>query len=141
MVFRTDIVAEARSWLGVPWRHQGRTRQGVDCAGLPILVAQALELSSYNPMDYPRRPDGTFVLHFRKELDFVKPADVQDGDVLVFAESGHPCHCGIRVTLYGQPAIVHAHAKRRQVIEESLENAKSVIGKPIFCFSYRGLED
>jgi cell wall-associated NlpC family hydrolase len=34
------IVSAARSWLGVPWRHQGRTRQGVDCAGLVVLVGR-----------------------------------------------------------------------------------------------------
>ena len=27
MVTRADIVAEARSWLGVPWRHQGWRRE------------------------------------------------------------------------------------------------------------------
>ena len=36
------IVAAARTWLGVPWRHQGRTRQGVDCAGLVVLVGRGL---------------------------------------------------------------------------------------------------
>jgi cell wall-associated NlpC family hydrolase len=42
------IIAAARSWLGVPWRHQGRTRQGVDCAGLVVLVGRGLGLDDYD---------------------------------------------------------------------------------------------
>ena len=34
-VTREMVVAEARTWIGVKWRHQGRTREGVDCIGLP----------------------------------------------------------------------------------------------------------
>lgn len=39
------IVAEARSWIGTPFAHQGRKKgQGVDCLGLLIGVAAALRL-------------------------------------------------------------------------------------------------
>ena len=35
-----DVVAEARRWLGTPWRHQARLRGvGVDCGGLVVCVA------------------------------------------------------------------------------------------------------
>ena len=42
------IIAAARAWLGVPWRHQGRTRQGVDCAGLVVLVGREFGLAAYD---------------------------------------------------------------------------------------------
>lgn len=43
MVTREQIVAEARSWLGTPVKHQGQ-RKGVsaDCKGLAVGVARAL---------------------------------------------------------------------------------------------------
>ena len=34
VIKRREIVAAARDWVGVPYRHQGRTRNGIDCIGL-----------------------------------------------------------------------------------------------------------
>lgn len=53
------VVREARTWLGTPFRHQGRDRNGIDCVGLPIVVLKGLgvvlpEYESLN--DYPRQP-------------------------------------------------------------------------------------
>lgn len=42
---REQIVAEARSWIGTPVRHQGQTKGvSVDCKGLAVGVPRALEL-------------------------------------------------------------------------------------------------
>jgi branched-chain amino acid transport system ATP-binding protein len=52
------LVAEARCWLGTPFRHQGRIRgQGVDCIGLVLEPARALGLTDYRPGAYSRLPD------------------------------------------------------------------------------------
>lgn len=53
-ITRAAIVAEARSWVGTPWRHQGRTREGVDCAGLIVKVAHGLGVSDFDRRDYER---------------------------------------------------------------------------------------
>src|SRR5699024_7702666 len=37
---RHGLVRAARGWVGVRWRHQGRSRDGVDCGGL-LVVAMA----------------------------------------------------------------------------------------------------
>jgi cell wall-associated NlpC family hydrolase len=49
-----QIAAAAQSWVGVPFLHQGRNRQGVDCAGL--IVAVLREVGWFHPdfRDYPR---------------------------------------------------------------------------------------
>lgn len=57
-----QVVAQARSWIGTPWCHQGRSRVlGVDCAGLVICVARALGLVApdFDVSGYPRMPDGS----------------------------------------------------------------------------------
>lgn len=57
----TDVIAFARGWLGVPYRHQGRTRFGVDCIGFPIAVLRELELLPPEFVDnhtYGRHPTG-----------------------------------------------------------------------------------
>lgn len=113
------IVTEARGWLGVPWRHQGRSRGGVDCVGLLVAVARALDLPHHDSTAYSRRPEGHgFVQHFRDHLTSISIPDAQPGDVLLFAEPAYPCHCGLRTTLRGVPHLLHAHALRRRVIEE-----------------------
>jgi cell wall-associated NlpC family hydrolase len=52
------VVREARSWVGVPFRHQGRDRNGVDCVGLPIVVLHNLGAveADFEIRDYPRLP-------------------------------------------------------------------------------------
>jgi cell wall-associated NlpC family hydrolase len=53
-----DVVTAARSWLGVPFRHQGRDRRGIDCVGLPVVILQELGAveSDFEIRDYPRTP-------------------------------------------------------------------------------------
>jgi len=113
------VIAEARGWLGVPWRHQGRTRSGIDCVGLVVCVAHALHLSDYDSTGYSRRAQGQgFVEHFRSNMDSVAIPEARPGDVLVFADQAYPCHCGFLTERLGHPYLLHAHATRRQVIEE-----------------------
>ena len=52
------VVHEARGWVGVPFRHQGRDRTGVDCVGLPIMVLQRLTAlpADFEILNYPRTP-------------------------------------------------------------------------------------
>ena len=117
------IVAEARSWLAVPWRHQGRDRSGIDCGGLVVRVAHALALSDYDVSNYPRRAkDFQFLEHFRAGLGMtsVRMIEVRPGDVVIFVDRASPCHCGFYTLQDGAPSFVHAHALRRQVIEELL---------------------
>jgi cell wall-associated NlpC family hydrolase len=79
----SDIIAAGRSWLGMPWRHQGRTRQGVDCAGLVVLVGRGLGLADYDTQAYGRRPEGQgFVQHFRAAMDGLPLPEARPGDVL-----------------------------------------------------------
>ena len=55
---RFDVMAEARRWVGTPYRHQGRLQgQALDCAGLILEVGLGLEL-----FDFPR---SEFAARFR----------------------------------------------------------------------------
>ena len=142
MVTRADVIREALSWEGVPWRHQGRLREtGIDCGGLVIVIGLELGLSDFNPTDYPPRPNGTFIRYFDEGWIRIKKVDMRPGDILIFNEARLPCHSGILATKYGKPSVVHAHATRRRVIHETLEEAKTVIGSATFAFKYEGLED
>lgn len=41
-----EIIARARTWLGVPYLYGGTSRQGVDCSGLIMQVAHSLGITS-----------------------------------------------------------------------------------------------
>jgi cell wall-associated NlpC family hydrolase len=53
-----EVIREARTWRGVPFRHQGRDRNGIDCIGLPIVILQALGAlpPDFEATDYARFP-------------------------------------------------------------------------------------
>ena len=132
------VIAEARRWLGVPWRHQGRTRAGVDCAGLVVMVAKALKQTDYDNTSYGRRAHGQdFVRHFQAGMDAVRVSEARPGDVLVFADYAYPCHCGILSEKLSQPHLLHAHITRRKVVEEPYIGEWPA--KVKFAFRFRGM--
>ena len=114
---RAAIVNEARSWLAVPWRHQGRDREfGVDCVGLVLVVAWKLGLANDDHTGYKQ---GVYGRKFRERLMraglTLKPLDEAIyGDVVVLTEERYPCHMGI----LGRGSIIHAHIRYRRVVEE-----------------------
>lgn len=62
------IIAEARGWLGVPFRHQGRDGHGLDCVGLPLVVGQSLGLLDprLDVANYGRLPTGELIERLRE---------------------------------------------------------------------------
>ncbi len=138
---RDDVIREARSWLYTPYLHQGRTRIGIDCAGLVIVVGKALGLVDYDTTNYQRRTHGqSFLHHFRANMDKVPVADVRPGDVMLFRDAAYACHSSIVGELGGALTLIHAHLLRRMVLEERLDQG-DWLDRRVACFSYRGLED
>lgn len=54
MITPAEIVTTARRWLGTSYCHAGRSRFGLDCSGLLIVVAWELGIweREFNPQDY-----------------------------------------------------------------------------------------
>lgn len=122
MVTRADVVAETRSWIGTRWVHQGRSRHGIDCIGLVVVVRQALGVGEYDIAGYPRAPDGTFMSHFfaaggaRIQIPQAQPADL-----LLFKDARAPCHVGIITARDGDVMyMIHAAAGHHKVLEEQV---------------------
>jgi cell wall-associated NlpC family hydrolase len=123
------IVAEARTWLGTRFHHQGRVKHvGVDCAGLVVCVAQAVGLSLYDCSDYTRIPDGELLKQLcDQQLTHIARSDIAVGDVLLFRIEREPQHLAI-VGNYegdcnqGDLSMIHAYAPARCVIECRLDD-------------------
>lgn len=93
---RALIVAEARSWVGTPYRHRASLKgHGADCLGLVRGVWRALIGPEPEPLA-PYAPDWaeagqreTLALTAARHLRAVPVADAQPGDVLLFRFRAH----------------------------------------------------
>lgn len=112
-----EFVSIARSWLGVPFKHQGRSRHGVDCAGLleVLLESAAILPEDYSaPRSYGRRPNG----ELRKIVErycrrSAGPAIAGSIVLVVWPRETEPGH----VALCTGPNIIHAYARVGRVVE------------------------
>lgn len=114
----SDLAAQARTWLGTPFHHQGRLKGiGADCVGLIVGVADELGLNPPDVTNYSRRPQGNLLVEMiEKRAEKINPADARTGDILVFKIYKEPQHAAIK-TEYG---IIHS-CQGVGVVETSLE--------------------
>jgi hypothetical protein len=136
------ILTAARAHLGAPFRHQGRSADGMDCVGLLVLVGRTLGYAHRDVTGYSRRATGRgFLEHFHAALDEIPPQSARPGDVLVFVETVYPCHTGILSVVAGTdvPHLIHAHALRGSVLEEPFLGEWPA--KLRFAFRFRGIAE
>lgn len=126
------IVKAARAYLGVPWRHLGRSMQGIDCIGLVVMAHRDAGYDVADPIPYPREPSGHQIIAGLAKAGAKRVREHQDGDVLLFRVAGVGGHVGIRAThpVYGVPSAIHAYQDRGAVVEEPLMHdlADALIG-------------
>ncbi len=131
------ITRIARSYIGTPWRHQGRTRAGLDCVGLLYLVWCDLGLDpSVDGTGYGHVSDGRWLRETVNRL-LVRGPSPRPGGVVLMAQGGmHPLHVGIISVLHdgGVGAIVHAHALARKVVEQDFVPALGL--RPVAYYRY-----
>mgnify|MGYP000170962720 CR=1 FL=1 len=109
-----EFVKVARTWAGVPYRHQGRTRHGVDCIGLPLVVWWEMGLCHGDYRQYPRRATDDRL----RDLVATSCTDIptpEPGCLLLFRWQRHVQHCAI----YTGDTMIHAHLPNRRVVEHS----------------------
>ncbi|MEO8242157.1 MAG: NlpC/P60 family protein [bacterium] len=112
------VVAEARKWLGTPYRHQGTRRgAGTDCLGLVrgvwrAVVGQEPTLIPAYSEDWsePQREEALLDAAMR----WLRPKPISStdiGDVLVFRMRSNNVakHLGIVAELQNQPTFLHAY--------------------------------
>lgn len=119
MISATDIVTAAREYLGVPFRHQGRSRRGLDCLGLLVCVARDLGMpeADNDVLNYGHAPDGAIL---KSALDAACDRVTVAGPgcilLLSFTASAGGQHVGIATDI----GILHAYAPSRKVVESAI---------------------
>lgn len=136
---REEIVEAARGWMGVKWRHMGRNRQGLDCLGLLVVVAQHFGIEHHgDEVNYRRVPDGDRLVNTLTSQLVIRHPPLKTGMVVVMRDHSHACHVGIIGTRLGEQSLIHASLAHRQVYEEPWAR-----WKPTFrmALDYPGIED
>lgn len=121
------LVDAARLYVGVKYRHRGRSHHGIDCAGLLVLAFADCGVPTTDFVMYGREPfnDG-LVTRTTAALGEPLPAGtpLQDGDVVLLRFAVQPHHMGIlaAVTYAGTPAfnIIHADGHTGRVLEQRM---------------------
>lgn len=123
----SKLADAARTYLGVRFRHRGRSRNGVDCAGLGVLAYKdcGMELPDFTL--YGREPHKNgLVGYMTAALGDPLPTGslLQDGDVLVMRFDKEPHHVAIVGTAdYGGTQalnIIHSDGYVGRVLEQRL---------------------
>lgn len=120
------LIDSARTLKGIPWRHQGRSKFGVDCIGLVVLAAQgagldfATFLSIRDDRNYKRDPDPK-LLALVEQCCSPAPAPIPGClIVLQFPADRHPRHFAL-YTAEGN--IIHAESRHGNVVEHGYRAA------------------
>jgi len=118
---RARVCAVARTFIGTPYHHNGCLKGvGVDCATLLVLVYREAGFTITDPPPYPPQ----FFMHrdrerYLEEIDrYCRRVDAPaPGDIVVYRLGRTYAH-GAIILEGGWPAIVHANARARAVIED-----------------------
>lgn len=122
------LVDSARKYIGVKFRHRGRTRRGLDCAGLPWLAYKdaGVELPDFTLYGPEPHNDG-LIHHISAALGDpvasypVQETDLKAGDIAVIRFEIEPHHvCIITDYPLGGLAVLHTDGHYGCVIEHRL---------------------
>lgn len=128
---REDIVAEARRWIGTPYRHQAAVHgAGADCLGLlrgvwrAVYGAEPEAVPAYGWDWGEVSGEERLWQAARRHLGECAPGDAAPGDLLLFRmRSGAVAkHLGIRSERFGHPHVIHGYSGHG-VVESPLSAA------------------
>jgi cell wall-associated NlpC family hydrolase len=141
MPTRNEIVAEAMTWKGTPWAHQGRLKSvGVDCAGIVLGVGLTCGClphdGSADIKGYGRQPDPIKMKGALDRLFLRVPKDERlPGDIPWMRSVDHAQHLGI---LTFRNTLIQA-VNYRDVEEAPIESMLET--RIVAIYRYKGLED
>lgn len=120
MVSTSKIIEAARELLGVPFVHQGRTLNGIDCIGVLVYCASKIGINLVDKPTYCY-PENSHQLidELKFQLDEVPVSSKQSGDFVVIAIGGVPRH----LALLTPRGMIHTNDNVGKVVEQLISEA------------------
>lgn len=116
---RTDIVEEARKWLGTPYHHQGRVLgHGVDCYGVIEMVGRTLGVPIPQGITYSRIPNEEELIGYMDGYAQRIPLEsAAMGDIIILPFKFKMRHMAILT----DKGMLHAYEPEGRVIEHAVD--------------------
>ena len=143
MPTRTELIAQARTWIDVPAISGGSQRCGVNCLGIFVGILRELggfesmieEMEKHVGFKKPTTPgDLLRKLLTNEHWQSVRPTKFQPGNVILFFTRDGPQH----LAMVTEPGIIlHASQNKKKVVEHSIPEGWRVAGE----FKFKGLDD
>lgn len=114
------LIAAARARIGTKFRHQGRNKYGIDCAGLVVASFADIGIKIIDRKAYPRTP-------FNGELEgqafktFVEVFNNQPGDIFLMSFAGHPVS---HAAIFTGSTIIHSYQPAGGVVEQTWRDGR-----------------
>lgn len=118
-----ELVNQARTYLGVPFRHRGRSRRAVDCAGLIVCCFKDLGRPVVDLKVYGREPhrDGLRRVVQSNDLELVSGPWLP-GDIALMKFVSEPHHLAIFGDYFlGGLSLIHSYGEVGRVVEHRLD--------------------
>lgn len=133
-----DLVNRARAYLKVPFRHRGRTSNGLDCAGLVVLCFQDLGRPVIDKKVYGREPHRDGLRQVVEKNSIEKVFSMEPGDIVLMKFVDQPHHLGILGDYFaGGLSLIHSYGEVGRVVEHRLDDVwKSRI---LDIYRYKGI--
>jgi cell wall-associated NlpC family hydrolase len=144
-VKKQELIAQARTWLGTKFQHQGRQKKSqhsngaIDCLGFVICVAKELNLLSgvvnknkrelfiheFDDIEYSRSSNPAKLLQgFSNACIEIEFSKTKPGDLILCEFEGQPKHIAILTNYHlGGLGMIHAFVKSGGVVEHRLTDA------------------
>jgi len=116
MITAEQLIHATRSFLGVPFRHQGRSVEGLDCAGLLVLAHRVCGLVAPDLAGYARIPDGRSLKALIETSDVIAKSTLYTpGAIVLFRFRNEPQHVGLST---GE-TLIHSYSQVGKVVEHN----------------------
>lgn len=119
------IINNANAFVGTRYRKQGRSENGLDCAGLIIVTAKYSGISNFDTTRYSDRPNAEeFVKSMRAaKCQRLRRDQLANGDILRLNTEGWPVHIAIfEVDEHGREWYIHAYLPHRKVTRDPMSD-------------------
>jgi cell wall-associated NlpC family hydrolase len=126
MLDRHAILTTLESLIGVPFMHRGRSRFGVDCLGLVMLVAHEHGIALEDVAAYPLATSGEWMREeCQRQLVDIPQGQIAPGDVVQWAEvwrtpKAPPCNLAFVGWAAGRQTLIHATVRHQRVVAHDL---------------------
>ena len=119
-----ELYQAARNYLGVPWRHRGRSMVGIDCIGLLVLSIQDIGGTVNDRLDYGREPhrDGLQEELISQLNQVDRQPQVNDVVVARLRRNSAPVHVGIIAPYPQGLGVIHTYGDAGKVVYTRLSD-------------------